>query len=506
MTPFLKRPPAGVLVIPFALVLTAGCGSREYFPDPAHAADALHDHITAVMETRPMPGLAVAVVKGQEIMFADGFGVRALGLPDRVTAGTIFHTASVSKAFVATATMQLAEAGRLDLDAPVTRYVPYFSLADGRAGDVTIRHLLSHTSGLPDVEDYGWDRPEFDDGALERYVRSLAAERLLFEPGTQWRYSNMAYDLLGDVLAKVEDMPFEDVIERLVLSPLGMPRSSFLPVEDPDRAAPHRGSIAPTRTEVYPYSRPHAPSSTLQSNVLDLARFASAMLDAGVGRDGLLADAGKQHMWRRQARVDRGIGMGLGWFLRAHRRSRMVLAPGRDPGFNGVIALLPDHGVGVVLLTNYDGQSSFELVELVDGVLDIGLGRKPRLPRASIGIPLARTLGALGVDAAIAEYRRLRRADDSRYRFGMSDLITLGHDLRQAGRIEEAIQLYRLNAEEHPDYFGSHSALARAYLQIGDTARAIESYRTVLSMNPERYGCPESCYRDEVLDALLSNP
>jgi tetratricopeptide (TPR) repeat protein len=110
-----------------------------------------------------------------------------------------------------------------------------------------------------------------------------------------------------------------------------------------------------------------------------------------------------------------------------------------------------------------------------------------------------------GIDAAIAEYRRLRETEDPRYVFGISDLITLGHDLRQSGRMEEAIRFYRLNADEYPDYFASHSALAEAYLQRGDTTRALESYRRVLSMNPERYGCPESCYRDKRLDALLAN-
>jgi CubicO group peptidase (beta-lactamase class C family) len=504
MNGFMMRRPDALLTTALILAAATGCARREYFPSDGDAAARLPEYLTAVMESRPMPGLAVAVVKGHDIIFAEGYGVRALGESEPVTAATTFHTASVSKALVATATVRLAANGDIDLDAPITRYLPYFTLADGREGEITVRHLLSHTSGLPDVEDYGWDAPEFDDGALERYVRSLASEQLLFEPGTQWKYSNMAFEVLGDMLAKVGGRSFEEVVQSIVLEPTGMIRSSFLRVENEDWAAPHRGALAPTRGDLYPYNRAHAPSSTLQSNVLDLSRFLAALLEDDEGGHAILPDDQKTQMWRQHASVERGIGMGLGWFTRSHRRSRMVLTPGRDPGFNAVVALLPERGVAVVLLTNYDGQSSFELVELVDGVLDVGLGRRPTLPRTSIAIPIARVLEERGLDAAIAEYRRLRDTKDPRYRIGMSDLITLGHDLRQTGRVADAIAFYSLNASEHPDYFGSHSALARAYLEVGDTANAVDSYRTVLDLEPERYGCPESCYRDEELETLLS--
>lgn len=498
------------LTLPFcASMLVFGCGRGEYFTTmDADMEQRLNMYLGAVMESRPIPGLGVAVVKDGEVIFSEGFGVRALGAHEPVTPETVFHTASVSKAFVATAVLLLARDGRLDLDAPVTRYLPYFRLADGREGEVRIRHILSHTSGMPDIEDYGWDAPEFDEEALERYVRSLSDQRLLFDPGTQWKYSNMAYEVLGDVLSKVGGLPFEEVIDSVILAPLDMRQSSFLSIhrQSSDWAAPHRGALSPTLTAVYPYHRAHAPSSTLQSSALDLARFAIAMLHHGQP-DGVtvLDDSLRNLMWRPHARVDRGLRMGFGWFLRSHRGTSMVVAPGRDPGFNALIALLPKRGVGVVLLSNYDGQSSFELVEIADGVFDLGLGRSPRLPQASVAVPVARVIATQGVDAAIAEYRRLRQAGDARYRFGMSDLITLGHDLRHTGRVEDAIRFYQLNAQEYPDYFGSHSALATAYLQLGDEARAVDSYRRVLSMNPERYGCPESCYRVERLEALLAS-
>jgi CubicO group peptidase (beta-lactamase class C family) len=490
-----------------APVLALACQPGAYFPaTDASAGERLATYLDAVMESRPIPGLAVAVVKDDSVIFARGLGVRALGAGDPVTPETVFHTASVSKAFVSTAVLQLAGDGKIDLDAPVTRYVPHFRLSDRREGEVKVRHILSHTSGLPDVEDYGWERPEFDEGALERYVRSLTDKRLGSDPGTKWKYSNMAFDVLGDAIARVEGQTFEGVMRRTILAPLQMNHSSFLPFEHPagDNAAPHRGALSPVRTTVYPYHRAHAPSSTLRSNALDLATFAMAMLRRdGSPAPAILSDSLKRLMWRTHATVGDGIDMGFGWFVRSHRQHLMVLAPGRDPGFNALVALLPERRVGVVLLANYDGQSSFELVEVADGILDVGLGRTPGLPRASIAIPVARVATSRGIDAAIDEYRRLRRANDARYDFGISDLITLGHDLRQAGRVTDAIRFYQLNAEEHPEYFASHLSLATAYLQLGDTARAVASYRTMLSLEPERFGCPAPCYRVEQLEALL---
>jgi CubicO group peptidase (beta-lactamase class C family) len=481
---------------------------REYFPTGTEdRKDRLTAYLDAVMESRPIPGLAVALVKDGKVLYARGFGVRQLGGQGEVTPATLFHTASVSKAMVATAAMLLVSDGRLDIDAPLTRYLPYFRLADGREAEVTARHVLSHTSGLPDVVDYGWETPQFDDDALERYVRSLAEDtHLLSDPGAEWKYSNMAFEVLGDAIAKIAGAPFEQTIDELILAPLDMRKSSFLPIVDPegDQASPHRGALAPTTTSVYPYNRAHAPSSTLRSSALELAKFAAALLrDEETDAPAFLPDSVKGPLWQPHLRVDGDIRMGFGWFVRRHRGTKMAVAPGRDPGFNALLALLPDKGVGLVLLSNYDGQSSFELVEIADGVLDVGLGRSPRLPQTSIAVPIARVIGSDGVDAAITEYRRLKALDDGRYRFGMSDLITLGHDLRQTGRVEDAIRFYQLNAEEQPDYFGSHSALASAYMQLGDTDRAIESYRTVLSLRPERYGCPLSCYQDLRIEALM---
>ena len=137
-------------------------------------------------------GLALAVVCNEQV-FARGYGVKNCVSGEPVDADTLFHLASISKTFVATAVMQLVEAGKVQLDAPVAVYMPEFVLADDRYRQCTVQQMLSHTAGIPDTDDYGWDQPEFDDAALARYVRSLHGEHLLSAPGERFLYLSLIH-------------------------------------------------------------------------------------------------------------------------------------------------------------------------------------------------------------------------------------------------------------------------------------------------------------------------
>ena len=229
--------------------------------------------VEALIGTHDVAGLAVAVVCEDEVV-SRGFGVRDVGTGAPVTPETMFHLASVSKPFVATAVVSLG----LDLDAPITQWVPEFTLADGREADVTARGLLSHSSGLPDVSEYGWHDPQLGDDALSEFARSLSGWRLQTEPGSTFAYSNAGFELLGLLLARATGTTFERAVRDLVLAPLGMQRSTFLRSEVPVdlAAAPHVGIPLSVPEGAYPYTRRHAPSSTLHSNLVEMCRWIAA--------------------------------------------------------------------------------------------------------------------------------------------------------------------------------------------------------------------------------------
>lgn len=187
----------------------------------------LHTMLTRFMENGPFTGLQVGIVSEDKILFTGEYGSANVSTGEPVVNSTLFHQASVSKTFVVTAVMQLAERGQVELDSPIVSYLPYFRMNDERYHQITVRQLLNHTSGIPDEDDYAWDRPEYDEESLERYVKSISRRKLLSEPGLLFAYSNIGYEILGDLIAKVSGLSFEEYISRNILEPAGMKSSSF---------------------------------------------------------------------------------------------------------------------------------------------------------------------------------------------------------------------------------------------------------------------------------------
>ena len=325
-------------------------------------------YLTAQIKAAGIPGLAVAVVRDGSVIYSRAYGVRELGAEERLTPEHIFHFASVSKPFVATAIVQLAEKGKLELDDPVVKHLPYFRLADERYRDITIRQMLNHTAGMPDVEDYEWDDPQFDDEAAERYVRSMSSERLLWAPGDGWQYSNMAFDALGDLISKVSGVSFEEYMRINILDPIGMTESSFLypQIDDTLRTTGHVGNPARV-SAVYPYNRRHAPSSTLNSSVAEMTRWMLVNLNRGEldGRR-ILSEESYDLLWTSTTDHD----IGLSWFLYEDAENREVAHGGSDLGFRSYIVLLPDDGIGIVLASNWqlndpDSEIAYDIVDII---------------------------------------------------------------------------------------------------------------------------------------------
>ncbi|WP_265587607.1 serine hydrolase domain-containing protein [Sphingomicrobium arenosum] len=318
---------------------------------PAHAHDLAAD-LDAIaqrhFEEARLPGLAVAVVNDGRLVYQGTFGDARPGVP--LTPAHAFHVASLSKPFVATAIMLLVEEGQLGLDDPVVRHLPYFPFDPA----ITVRQMLSHSSGLPDVTDYGWDRPDYDDAAAERYVRSLERGTALFVPGEDRVYSNMAFDVLGDLIAKVSVVPFEQYVETRLLRPVGMLTSSFFYPDIPfaNRVFGHEGEER-RRVAHHPYNRPHAPSSTLNASLGDMVQWMQFNLQRGVvGTREILGKDSFEGLWSAQSADGRN---GLSWFRYADGDRWSVYHGGADTGFRARISLYPDEGMGIVILSNWDG-------------------------------------------------------------------------------------------------------------------------------------------------------
>lgn len=447
-------------------------------------ASRLETYIKQVMEKFDIPGMNVAVTKGKRIIYIGCFGVRDLNSKEPMKPEYLFHMASVSKPFVATAIMQLVERGKMNLDEPVVTYLPYFKLADERYKDITVLQMLNHTSGMPDVRDYEWDKPQYDTGAAERYVRSLKEERMIAAPGEKWRYSNMAFDALGDVIAKVSGQPFEIYVKENILEPLGMTESSFLRKETtPElRTTAHVWKLKPVVSEVYPYNRRHAPSSTLNSSVIEMANWAFANLSRGeLNGKRILKAKSYELLWKPTAKVDEQNQVGLSWFLGSYRGVSTVSHGGGDTGYRSHFTLLPDKDIGVILASNYDRTP---MGSIRNGVLDILLGHEPEIPKKSIAFTFVEVYQRDGLDAAKAYYQKLRSEAEDEYSFGDRELNSLGYYFLGENRTQEAIEIFQYNVELYPNVANTYDSLGEAYMVAGQTGKAIFNYQRSLELDP----------------------
>ncbi len=337
----------------------------------------LDDFLEKALVNYDLPGLAAGVrigkAEGDERGWAGKPGLiycGAEGYKDYTTREPlhpehIFHMASVTKLFVGTSILQLWERGSLDLAGRLIDYLPWFEMKDQRYRDITIRQLLSHTSGMPDVEDYHWDKPETDEGALERYIRSREVRdpSLLWAPQEgRFSYSNIGYEILGVVISAVSGIPFEEYVRVNIFEPLGMRDSTLLSFErgiyadkgpDDNLCTPHEKDREKNivRSAYFPYNRAHGPSSTLTSNLHDLEKFGIAHLNRS-----LLKEETYNAAWEKQALIpNNGEHIGLSWFRREQNGLVLYGHEGTDDGFRASFWICPERELVITVCSNISG-------------------------------------------------------------------------------------------------------------------------------------------------------
>ena len=398
-------------------------------------------------------GMAIGIVRGEEV-YANGFGVKNIETQEPVTFDSLFHLASISKTFVATAVMQLVEHGKLELDAPLVAYLPNFLLDDERYKQITVQQMLSHTAGMPDTDDYGWDRPEYDDRALERYMHSLANEKLIGAPGEKFAYSNVAYEVLGLLVARTSGQSFEDYIKQHILLPLGMNSSTFLKMEvAPEHAtAPHLVLPPTVVSQEYPYNRAHAPSSTLHSSARELCNWALMNLNRGEFQgQHILESKSFEKMWNPYQQLGLAYPtefVGLSWFIDTYRGYRTVRHDGADTGFQTDLILLPDQSLAVIVLAN---TLPAPVSKVTFAIVDRLLGFEPEFPKPPVLVSLGRILADEGIQAAVEQYRHLQETQADQYKFGLEQFVDIVYTLLEVRKYKEGVRVARFGLELFPD-------------------------------------------------------
>jgi len=325
-----------------AVVLAALAGA----PPPA-GADSVDDYIRAQMVRRKIPGLALAVVQGGQVVKLAGYGLASVELEAPVTPDTVFELASVTKQFTATAIMQLAEEGKVGVDDPVAKYLPGTPPAWQA---ITIRHLLTHTAGLAKLEEsFGalWKNGVRMDTTTGQAFDAATKDPMSFAPGDGWQYSDVGYFLLGMVIEKVSGQRYAAFLADHFFVPLGMTSTSVI---NQWAIVPHRAPGYTLRNDQLARIRRDAqfalPSHYgVLSSVRDLVKW-----EAALDRAQVLTPSSLAAMWT-PVRLNDGSQRpyGFGWFVTERRGHRLI----EHPGITGTqFSRFPDDHLTVIVLTN----------------------------------------------------------------------------------------------------------------------------------------------------------
>ena len=297
-----------------------------------------------------VPGLSAAVVRERELRWSSGYGLADVENEVPATPATVYRLASVSKPITATAVLQLAERGRLDLDAPIQRYVPGFP---EKPWPITTRQLLGHQSGIRN-----WTEEEFHNTRRFTSIGDALApfkdDALLFEPGTRTQYTSLGFTLLGAVIEGAGGAPFMEQLRTSVFQPAGMESARD---DDVFAIVPHRARGYHRRADGTLANAPLAdtsnrtPGGGLVASVEDVARFASAVQRGVLLKPETLQMA----LTPQKVRGGRTTGYGLGWVLGRRGTRREAYHVGGQPQVSTVVYMLPEAGVAVAILADLEG-------------------------------------------------------------------------------------------------------------------------------------------------------
>jgi CubicO group peptidase (beta-lactamase class C family) len=350
-------------------------------------------YVARVMKDFEVPGIAIAVVKDGRVLLAKGYGVRKLGEPAPVDAQTLFGIASNTKAFTATALGILVEEGKLQWDAPVINYLPWFQMYDPFVTrEITIRDLLVHRSGLGlgagDL--LWWPTSTYDRKEIARRLRYIKPETSF---RTAYAYDNVLYSVAGEVIEAVSGQTWEDFVSSRILARVGMTTSSVR-----HSAAAAGGNIATPHAAIDGRVRPIAPFGSdnvnpaggINAGAADIAKWLMVQLDSGKLADGtrLFKPQTTFELWSivtpyRVGRVPPDLaaqqpnmaGYALGFEVRDYRGRKVVTHTGGLPGYVSRITLVPDERLGIAVFTNQEIGQAFQSITW--RLLDHFLGAPP---------------------------------------------------------------------------------------------------------------------------------
>ncbi|MFK7803020.1 MAG: serine hydrolase domain-containing protein [Anaerolineae bacterium] len=341
-------------------------------PDVATNISLIDIWLKAHMAYTSQPAISVAIVYDQELIYANGFGMGTIETGQAATADSIYRIASHSKLFTAISLMQLRDAGKLRLDDPITKHLPWFSIQDGepKAPAITIEHLLTHTAGLPREAGSGyWIDLEFPS---QQTVRERVGELTKSYPAAKrWKYSNLAWGLAGEIVEAISGQTFNTYVQQNILDPLELTSTSVdFPESHESRLVTGYGRRMPDGTrEVFPFvdAQGLASATGMSSSAMDLAKFMmwQFRLLAGYDHEVLNANTLREMQRPHWVQPDWQSGWGLGFGISHLKNRDLVGHSGGYPGYLTNTRISAKEKIGVTVLSNSLDANSVDMTNRI---------------------------------------------------------------------------------------------------------------------------------------------
>ncbi|GAB2791059.1 CubicO group peptidase (beta-lactamase class C family) [Hymenobacter luteus] len=468
------------------LFLSLGTASQAQAATPP---DSLDLFLQAKMRQLRIPGLQLAVIRHGKIIRTGQYGLANVQDSVPVTGQTRFTINSITKAFVGVAVMQLVEAGKLDLAAPASRYLEGLPAA---WQPVTVRQMLTHTSGLPDIMPDDEMVTESTESAAWAKVQTQPMD---FAPGEKFAYNQTNYLLLGKIIDKLSGQPFIQFIQERQLNVVGMPRTTFGDAHD---VLPHgargytyyhnsngqmrRGNQLRNTFETFPPMLRTA--AGMSSTAEEVARWIIALQQGQ-----LLKLASLPTLWtpgNLNNGTQRGFsrmlnGYALGWPTVARPEHRAVAPVG---GGRSALFIYPDDDLAIVVLTNLIGANP-------DVFMDEIAGHYLPDMRAVAGFGLPPTIRALHTElrkrgfAQASALVKQEKKKNAAYQLPEDEVNTWGYMLLRQNMAQEALEVFKLNVSLYPQSANTYDSLAETYADLGNQDLAAKNYKRALALNPK---------------------
>ncbi len=441
-------------------------------PDAQQLSEKADAYLQAQVRNDMFSG-TVLVARDGKPLFVKSYGMAnyELGAPN--TADNSYLLGSLVKQFTAAAILQLQEQGKLKVSDPICRYL---EICPQSWQGITLQHLLTHTSGIPNVSSLpNWDEKLAMLSYTRRELVALFRDLPLdFAPGEKFDYSNSGYMLLGVVIERVSAQRYDDYLEQKIFKPIGMTRTY-----NSDTRA-----LVPGRATGY-YS--------VGTDFIN-ARLVSPTVD--LGTSGVYSTVGDLLLWDTALAADRLISRasrdamftagkgdyGYGWFIGQRHGRSIQFHSGSDNGFSTYISRFPEDRLTVVVLSNSDRANAGRVGS---DLAAIALGAPYKMPVEQLGDLLWNVMRDRGVTAALARHADLKRTAPTAYDFGDETLVTLGYDLFEVRRLAEAKAVFDYNLTQYPQSAYSYDGLADIADAKGDTATAIALFEKSRAIDPE---------------------